>query len=395
MMRPFTAILVIFFSLTSCTGGAVVFAPTPLPRSLMSVVYAHPSGAFSLILPGDWVVYEQRSTQFATASFGPSGADEPVVQVAVVDLGEFAATRPIGEWMTEYQTTFRPDLNQYTEQDRRAMSDGSWRITGLRTPSVGPTREINTFMQLDSTALTIIEVIVPQDAALRSAVQRIVNTYDVQSVENLPTASLAVLSSVAAEPLELVNVFAWGTSEGVFFITGEVANYSDDPLTDLMVRAVLRDANDEPLAEAVDNVMGYVLPSGAFAPFSLRFGQGRPAGATDYTLEITTNETPVPLGIVTAPTLRWTDETRLTQDGDLFVVGSIENAGDVTVRDPRAVVTIFNEEGHVIGAGFANAAQAVLAPSQSSDFTVLLSDLGGTAANYIVTVQAFRCEGSC
>ncbi len=62
-------------------------------------------------------------------------------------------------------------------------------------------------------------------------------------------------------------------SAGVFFITGEVANYGGAPVANVPVQAVLSTDEQMGASEALDVVMGYAIPPGGFAPFSLRFGE--------------------------------------------------------------------------------------------------------------------------
>jgi len=63
--------------LSACSGGAVVFAPTPLPPESVPVTYEHPSGAFSLLLPRTWALHEQATAAIASASFTAPNSDVP------------------------------------------------------------------------------------------------------------------------------------------------------------------------------------------------------------------------------------------------------------------------------------------------------------------------------
>jgi hypothetical protein len=59
------------------------------------------------------------------------------------------------------------------------------------------------------------------------------------------------------------------------------------------------------------------------------------------------------------------------------------------------MATIFDAGGRVIGAGFAEADATVLASGETTSFTILIGDLGGEAANYVVSVQALPCDETC
>jgi hypothetical protein len=395
-MKRLAALWILIMLLGGCTGGAVVFAPTPLPPDISPLRYEHPSGAFVVLLPRNWSVFSQQVTVFAAASFAAPQQETPLVRVAVVNLGREIGLDEVGDLMTQYQTQFRPDLARYTEQDRQAMGDGSWRISGLQTSVSGETRQVNTFIVRQGTLLGVIEIVLPADAALRSQLQTIVNTFSLGTEADLPVSQLSVLSSSAPMQIEVVNLSTWTTPEGVFFVTGEVANHSPDTLTGVPVRVTLLSETGEVLGDGLDTIMGYALESGGFAPFGIRFGQGQSPDATQYAVTLG-GETYVPqtITIVSAPQLVWTDSTQQTADGDLFIVGTVQNTGNEAVRQPRAIVTLFDERGRVIGAGFADADDTILPAGETLGFTVLISDMGGVAANYVVNLQAYPCDASC
>lgn len=396
-MKRLPMIWILILLLTGgCTGGAVVFAPTPLPPDLSPLRYEHPSTAFALLLPRNWSVYSQQVTLFAGASFAPPESETPLLRAMVVNLGSEISVEQIGDLMNQYQTQFRPDIGRYSEQQREAMGDGSWRISGLVAGIGGQTQQVNTFIVRQGSLFGIVEVILPTDAALRSQLQTIVNTFEIRPDVDLPVAQLAVLSAAAPARIEIINLSTWTTAEGVFFVTGEVANHGTDTLAGVPVRVSLLNDAGEVLGDGVDTIMGYALESGGFAPFGIRFGQGQPAGAMQYSVSIGSDAyTPQTAVIISAPQLIWTDSTQQTADGDLFVVGTIQNSGSEAVRQPRAIVTLFDERGRVIGAAFADADDSILPAGETLGFTVLISDMGGVAANYVVNVQAYPCDASC
>ena len=85
MVRKFLLILILVLS--GCSGGAVVFAPTPAPPDQSPLQYDHPSGAFSLVVPRQWAIYEQNTTTLATAAFSAPGSNQPALLAAVINLG--------------------------------------------------------------------------------------------------------------------------------------------------------------------------------------------------------------------------------------------------------------------------------------------------------------------
>ncbi len=396
MLRFSGFMLIIALVFTACSGGAVIFAPTPAPYVASPEIYTHPEGAFSLVLPSDWALYEPESALPASAAFAPPGSSEPLVQIAVVRLGEVIEAGAMPDLIRQYQTQIRADADHYQEQDRLAMNDGSWRITGLRTKPGGAAQALNTFFERAGGLFSVLEVIMPLDAGQQSEIQTIINTYALNASAPLPVAQIFALASTASAQLQILNLAEWETVDGVFFITGEVANHGGQPVTDVPVRALLLDANGQPVAEAITSSMGYAVMPGGFAPFSLRFGQGQPPGTLTYTLSAGGSDwQPADAGAVVAgDALTWTSELETSDAGLLYIRGTLTNTSGVRVHDARAVATVFDSQQAVIGAGWADVTSPILAPGGVSDFTIAIPDLGSNAANVIVDVQALRCDDS-
>ncbi|MBE0691140.1 MAG: hypothetical protein IH587_13555, partial [Anaerolineae bacterium] len=266
--------LLLLFLLGGCGGDAVVFAPTPPPPDISPLRYQHPGGVFSIVVPRTWSVYEVNTTQLASTAFSPPDVNEPALTVAVVNLGTAPDADAFSALLNRYQTQIRADVEFYSEQDRQAMGDGSWRMTGIRQLSGGETQPINTFVQQVGSQIAVVDVVVPEADPAQAEMQRVVNTLQINSDAPLDPADLSTLSSAKRTGLALLHLYAWSTAEGVFFITAEVANYGTTTISAAPVRALLTTAKGQPLVEAVDSVMGYGIAPGGFAPFSLRFGQG-------------------------------------------------------------------------------------------------------------------------
>jgi hypothetical protein len=395
LIRSFIFSLLLL-SLAACSGGAVVFAPTALPPEASPSQYQHPSGAFSLLLPRTWALFEQESSLFASASFAPPASETPLVQIVVLNFGRDIEAGEVLSLVEQYQNQVRSDLGRYTEQNRNANPDGSWRITGLRQNPAGETQQTNTFIQRSGSLLSIVEVTVPFDAALRSQIQTIINTLTVATSAELPVAGLTELSNAATAQVEIINIATWTNPEGVFFVTGEVANHSNQDIANLPIRVILLSEDGAILADGGDVVMGYAISAGGFAPFGLRFGQGQPANASRYSISLGSESySPPETAIIAYPVLQWVDTTQSTADGDLFITGTVTNTGEVAVLSPRATVTLFDDRGRVIGASFADASVSILPAGESAEFTVLASDMGAVPSNYVVNVQALPCDASC
>lgn len=375
--------------LTGCGGGAVVFAPTETPPDLSPLLYQHPSGAFSVVVPRTWPVYEQNTPALALAAFSLPDEIEPLLTIAVINLGESADASTFAELITQYQTQVRPDIAQYTEQDRQAMGDGSWRLTGLRQTVGGLAQQVNTFIIREGTLVAVLDVVVSDDAAHFGEVQAAINALTLNPNVALQAGPLTLLSSAIRAPLDIINVSTWTTPNGVFFITGEVTNLSGAALSEIPIRAVIYAENGLGVAEAIDTVMGYTLPPGGFAPFSLRFGQGQPALTNSYEIFLGGADwlPSTSLSVVSGGQLTWTDESTTTDLGQLVVSGVVTNTSQEMIQNLRATLTVFDVRRRVIAAGFIDLTPAQLAPEESTTFQIIVPELGGEPANYIVNIQ--------
>ncbi len=382
-------LLLTFLLLTGCGGGAVVFAPTPPPFDQVPARYDHPSGAFSISVPRQWALYEQNTTTLATAAFSAPGDAEPSLLLAVMNLGREVDSGSFSDLLNRYQTQVRADVGQYAEQSREAMGDGSWRLTGLRQVADGVTESVNTFIQASGTFIGLIEVILPANIERAAALQNVINTFTVHADAGLEPSELTTLAHAKNSSLGVLHVAAWTTPEGVFFITGEIANYGLHSVTGVPVEATLFASDGSVITGAVDTIMGHGIPPGGFAPFSLRFGGGQPTDAATYSVALGKDWTPSSEGTFTgAESLSWTDESRFDAQNRLIISGTVTNTGKGTVRQPRATVTVFDGQQNVIGAAFADLRPAELESGESAEFEIMLPELGGDARNYIVGIQA-------
>ncbi|MDW8171012.1 MAG: hypothetical protein RML73_00875 [Anaerolineae bacterium] len=368
--------------LSACAGGAVVFAPTPLPPDASPLTYTHPSGAFSLVVPRLWASYEQLTAPLAVASFAPPNSPPLLTAIAL----KLSAPIDLEAAIDQYQSQLRPDLARYSEQARQREPDGTWRVVGLRQVAEGRAQSINTFFIAQDTTLALLEVVVPDDPSLQAALRDSVNSFRLMPRPLLPDVPLTALVRWASAPLEIINLSTWMTSQGVFYVSGEVANRTPQLMRNVAVRAVLEGDGVLP-QEARDEVMGYAIPPEGFAPFSLRFGQGT-RGAQAFSLSLfAPPPDPALPSVIGAEALRWEDASQTAQDGALFITGRVINEGAPLLRQALAVATVFSPEGRVVGAGFAPVSPDLLAQGQEGQFTILISELGGVADRYIVNVQ--------
>jgi hypothetical protein len=385
--------------LTGCEGGAVVFAPTPLPPDVSALNYTHPAETFSISVPRAWSVYVQNTPTLTSATFSPPGSPDPLLTAAVINLGQPVDAAGFGDLMEAYQTLYRPDVRHYTEQSREAMGDGGWRLTGYRITPGGAPQAINTFFAFSGSLIGVVEVVLPRDGARQADLQTAVNSFRINPTGAVGTggalqvSDLEALSGVRSGTLEVQNVFAWTNAFGVFFVMGEVANTSNQAVASVPVRVALTGSDGSTVIEAVDVAMGYGIAPGGFAPFSLRFGEGQPDAASNYRItlgdaEWAAQNPPQAPGFVGLGTLAWTDESRFADDGALLISGTVTNQGETPARDSLGIVTVFDGQQQVIGAWFAPLNAPLLPPGEPVAFEIRVPEIGGEPINYILDIQA-------
>ncbi|MCB9453553.1 MAG: hypothetical protein H6672_19145 [Anaerolineaceae bacterium] len=390
-MRSLTIVVSIALLLAGCSSGAVVFAPTAPPPDTSALRYTHPSGAFTVDVPRNWPVTALHTTTLAMAAFSSPGDTTPSLRFTVVNLGRSVDSQILGDIIDRYSAALPADAVRYTVQDRSAMGDGSWRLTGLVQTSGDYTEQLNTFIQATGSFIGLAEVRLPTaaDAETLTQLQTIINTFTINPQATLQAVAPDSLVFNAQAGLDLLHLTAWTTPAGVFFITGEVANYGTAVVTNLPIHAVLKAADGLVLAEAVDTVMGYGVQPGAFAPFSLRFGQGQPSEAVTYDLVVGGEGwQPDTSSVIYGPDeLTWTDESSFTTDGQLIVSGTVTNISTDPVRNVRVVASVFGGAQNVIAAAFSDLPLSPLMPGETVPFQVIMPEMGGEPVNYIVNVQ--------
>lgn len=381
-LRGLAAVIGLIVLLAGCSGGAVVFAPLPADPGEALFAYTHPGGVFALDAPPAWTVHTQTLPTLVSASFSPPGDPTPVLTVAVTRLTAPPTADALPAFIDRYQTQLRPDFDEYDEIDRALLPDGTWRMSGVRLLPAGR-QPVNTFITLQGDHLLVIETPVPDDDRLRTTLTRMLATVRITDATVLSPADATALTALKPSALAVLHVRAWTANDGAFFITGEVANYGDQPAIGLPIEAALLDAAGGVAAGAVDAVMGAGIPPGGFAPFSLRFGAQPPAAVT-YALTVGANWTP-PVDAALLDGLTWTDSFRFDEFGRLVIEGVVTNTGAATGRELTASATLFDAAGGVIGAGFTRLPDALPA-GDSAPYTIIMPHIGGSPANYLVTV---------
>lgn len=383
MTRRFVIIFVILIGVNSAcsTGGAVQFAPTAPALAGALTQYTHPSGAFTLAVPRGWAVFEQNTAQLVSASFSPPDQPTASVTIAVIELG---SEIDLAEMIERYRL-IRPDRDVYTLTECAPMNAERWQCAGYRTE---PTRQsLNTFIERHGTRISVIDARVDL-APHFDAIENMINSFAI-AAPVLTAVSVDTLAFVRTAPIAALHTSAWVASDGALFVTGEIANYGAAPISDVPVEVVILFADGRALMGAVDQAMGHGIESGGFAPFSLRFGEGQAPAAMDYAVNVGRDG----WSANSAREFSRQDEFTTTFDsstnaqGNLMITGEVISSSTRALNDVRAVVTVFDAAGRVIGAATTEVTPNTLNAGEGGRYELLFTALGGIPANFSVTIQ--------
>jgi len=227
----------------------------------------------------------------------------------------------------------------------------------------------------------------PDDPALFAELETAINTFKVNNEAALEPTTLNSLSFVRREELDIIHVSTWTTAQGVYFITGEIANYGNQTIGSIPIYAELQNTDGTAIKTDTSTIMGYGIPPGGFAPFSLRFEE-QLEEATNYELILGDQNLDNNSIIYGSQNMTWTDEIEFSEEEHLLINGTLVNTGTQIIRAPLVTVTIFDSTQTVIAAGYTLITDETLIPGRSIDFHLRIPEMGGEAANYIIDIQA-------
>lgn len=371
----------------ACSPGGT---PAPAPE-MSQATYTHPSGVYSLALPGSWTVGDLSDAAALVTMFAPPGADQPSLTAVVIRLNSaldetaFEAVR--GSFL---RAPYNASLDVL---DQAPMADRSWRAAGVRHAG-GRAIPVNVFMQADGPYFSALEVAVPAGDALTLALlSRIVNSYRVQPEADRPAGTVDALPPLdpdlmlAAGNLSFEDLFTGAEPDGRFYISGQVANRASYPVEIVALRAALYDSAGNLVQEQTASVPLPVLLDGEYAPFMVRFDGARPARVARYRLQAEAQEAgAAELTRAGTGSFDWEDRAEYDETGLLHIRGTIWNAGPAPVREAQAVATLFDAANRAIGYVSQAVVSDALAPGESIRFDLSVPALAAEPVRYQLVV---------
>ncbi len=370
------------------------------------VTYTHPTGVFSLDLPPDWVVNDATDSSALDVEFSPPGSPEPLIEVYVSSLGTLQAAEieveagpdEAGEeevlvnlepYVESYRETFySPEKKPgYKEIARDVQPDGSLRIKFLIDGPQGTTQH-NDFIQTAGPYFVALQTTLPADTGQLRTVNQILNTLVI--TEDAAWGSLVEEGgeSGTQDTIGFASLNAWVDRNGGFEIVGQVINNTNAPLEFVRINAQLYDAENRLLIEQDDFVSSDLIASGEFAPFSIVFGDGLPAGTIRYDLQVSARYADYTVQTFYGPeNFALTSQADFDDNGLLVISGQVRNEGPKTANLVKVIVAVFDDQQRVIATDTTLVDTQRLLPGETSAFSVAFVELGGVPNTFLVTTQ--------
>jgi LysM repeat protein len=191
--------------------------------------------------------------------------------------------------------------------------------------------------------------------------------------------------------LQIQGLAFYRTPVGSLWCMGEVSNRSGQPAEEIEVQVSLHDQQGQLLAMGQAFVQLDILAPGGRAPFAIFF-EAPPSSFAQYQTRVLSGVPSTHLG-PRYPDLEivggwggWLDDT--PEGGTYQVKGEVRNTGSADAERVAVVVTLYDEEDHVVGARTVGIAPEVFLSGAVAPFDVTLTPLG-PVARYDIQAQGW------
>jgi LysM repeat protein len=191
--------------------------------------------------------------------------------------------------------------------------------------------------------------------------------------------------------LRIQGLGFYRTPVGSLWCMGEVANLSGRPAEEIEIQVSLHDEQGQLLAQGAAFAQLDILAPGGRTPFAILF-TAPPSSFAQYQTRVLSGVPSTHLG-PRYPDLKivrdwggWLDDG--SEGGNYQVRGEVHNTGSADAEQVAVVITLYDEEDHVVGARTVGIAAEVFLAGAIAPFDVTLTPLG-TVARYDVQVQGW------
>jgi LysM repeat protein len=189
-------------------------------------------------------------------------------------------------------------------------------------------------------------------------------------------------------PVQVEHAARYQTPVGSVWVLGEVFNSTDQPIENVQVRVSLLDATGVEVDSALPFVALDAIPSGGRVPFSVLF-ENPPVSVIDFQAYVVRADPSYNHN--TRYAILEVSDVQTRQEGTQYrVSGKVTNTGATNVAGAQAVITVYDDKGHVTGFRQYALPDDQLGPGGMVTFDVLVSPdpSAPSVANSAVSAQA-------
>ncbi len=168
---------------------------------------------------------------------------------------------------------------------------------------------------------------------------------------------------------------------------GEVVNLSGQPAEEVQVQVTLHDEQGQLLASGAAFTELDILAAGGRAPFAILFA-APPASFAQYQTRVLGGVPSTHLGPRYPDLAVVEDHGEWLDENNYQVRGEVHNVGQADAEQVVVIVTLYDEEAHVVGARTVEIAAEVFLTGAKAPFEVRLTPLG-PVSRYDVQVQGW------
>jgi LysM repeat protein len=205
----------------------------------------------------------------------------------------------------------------------------------------------------------------------------------VKAADGQPTA----VPTPTPVALQIEGLAFYRTPSDSLWCLGEVRNLSSEPAEEVQVQVSLHDELGELLASGAAFTQLDIVAGGGRAPFAILFS-APPARFVQYQARVLSGVPSRHLG-PRYPQLVIGEKEGGWLDGASYQVrGHVRNTGQAEAERVAVIVTLYDEDRHVVGSRTVNIPAEVFIPGAIAPFEVMLAPLGEVAA-FDVQVQGW------
>jgi hypothetical protein len=244
-------------------------------------------------------------------------------------------------------------------------------------------------MQRNGQYFSVLEADVTDiDLAQLATLRTIINTFRVNSDVHIEEGDVTIGITSFVGNIGFGGYRHWDDDGGGFNITGYVINNQTVPLEAVRLTGYLFDARGNQLSERSVILSQDVLQPNESASFRLRFEGGRPSTTVRYELHAAARTAEFSANSFYGnENFDVSHEANFNESGNFFVRGQLINIGSRLVKNVKVIVTVFDDNGNVVGSETLSTSKDQLLPNEADTFELIIYDLGDGAVRYEVRVM--------